>query len=178
MPCSPVVVVCIASAPCPPPAFAAVCRPFAVCPLSRCPLSRPPQPVRSPLGRRSSKKRSLCPCPPTATPALTNRSEEGDGKGDTVVPTRRRAPRAVESGAGTHTRGGTRGPRAAVHPRKSHLPSECVGQPFAGSLPECDAHPDNQKKVTKTNRGADPVGFGRPSRTAGAFRAAESREGY
>jgi len=49
----------------------------------------------------------------------------------------------------THTRGGTRGPRAAVHPPKSHPPSESVGQPFAGSL---DATHTSPRKPEKPKR--------------------------
>ena len=111
------------------------------------------------------------PCPPTATP---DELSGGDGMGDTVVPTRRRA---VESGAGTHTRGVTRGPRAAVHSPKSHLPSESVGQPFAGSLDASNAHqpPENQK--TKTNLGQIRGVLDARRARRGAFRAAENRGG-
>jgi len=73
--------------------------------------------------------------------------------GDTVVPTRRRAPRAVESGAGTHTLGGTRGPRAAVHPPKSHPPSECAGSPSGAPLDATHTSPRKTKTALKRTAG-------------------------
>jgi len=76
--------------------------------------------------------------------------------------------RAVESGAGTHARGGTPGPRPAVHPTFRVRRATLRWAPWKRRT-------SSQK--TKTNRGADSVGFGRPSGTAGAFRAAESRGG-
>jgi hypothetical protein len=82
------------------------------------------------------------------------------------LPSRRRAPRAVESGAGAHTPGSTTGGAVTKEPPTIRV-RRAVPRQLAPEGGDASCGAENQKKIKKrATRGAESAGFARPSRTA------------